>query len=149
MTNMVCWSTQFYSFWTKHKAVLWILSWQMVNSLMYHLTLDPSFVLTVTDRIIPRVILTIEATIAILSTIAGYVADMKYGQYKVLKVSTQFMIAFEFFILLFWILISSIANTTDYKLHKLISCLLISIVGYLVGRSTIHYKYCTVWNRAT
>ncbi len=134
MTNMVCWSTQFYSFWTKHKAVLWILSWQMVNSLMYHLTLDPSFILTITDSIIPRVILTIEATIAILSPIAGYVADMKYGQYKVLKVSTQFMIAFEFFILLFWILISSIANTTDYKLHIFISCLSISIVGYLVGR---------------
>ncbi len=131
---MVCWSTQFYSFWTKHKAVLWILSWQMVNSLMYHLTLDPSFILTVTNSTIASVILTIEATIAILSPIAGYVADMKYGQYKVLKVSTQFMIAFKFFILLFWILISSIANTTEYKLYLLFSGLLISIVGYLVGR---------------
>ncbi len=134
MINMVCWSTQFYSFWTKHKTVLWILSWQMVNNSIYYLILDPAFVITVTNSLFASLLLTIEATIAILSPLAGYLADIKYGQYKVLKVSTQFMIVFEFFILLFWIFISSIANTKDYKLLMLVSFLLISIIGYLAGR---------------
>ncbi len=44
------------------------------------------------------------------------------------------MIAFEFFILLIWILLSSIVNTTDYRFYILISFLSISIIGYLVGR---------------
>ncbi len=131
---MVCWSTKFYSFWTKHKAVLWILSWQMVNSLIYYLILDPAFVLTVTNSISAGLLVTVEAIIAILSPIAGYLADIKYGQYKVLKVSTRFMIAFEFFILLVWIFISSIVYTKDYKYDILVSFLLISIIGYLVGR---------------
>ncbi len=131
---MVCWSTQFYSFWTKHKAVLWILSWQMVNSLIYYLILDLGFVLTVKKSISAGLLVTVEASIAILSPLAGYLADMKYGQYKVLKVSTQFMIVFKFFILLFWILIWSLVNTRDYKFDILVSCLLISIIGYLAGR---------------
>ncbi len=131
---MVCWSTQFYSFWTKHKVVLWILSWQTVNSLIYYLILDPDFVLTVKKSISAGLLVTVEAIIAILSPLAGYLADIKYGQYKVLKVSTQFMIAFEFFILLVWILIWSIVNTRDYKFDIFASCLLISIIGNLVGR---------------
>ncbi len=131
---MVCWSTQFYGFWNKHKVVLWILSWQTVNSLIYYLILDPDFVLTVKKSISAGLLVTVEAIIAILSPLAGYLADIKYGQYKVLKVSTQFMIAFEFFILLVWILIWSIVNTRDYKFDIFASCLLISIIGNLVGR---------------
>ncbi len=131
---MVCRSTQFYSFWTKHKAVLWILSWQMVNSLIYYLILDLDFVLSVKKSISAGLLVTVEASIAILSPLAGYLADMKYGQYKVLKVSTQFMIVFKFFILLFWIFIWSLVNTRDYKFDILASFLLISIIGYLAGR---------------
>ncbi len=73
----------------------------MVNNSIYYLILDPAFVITVTKSLFASLLLTIEATIAILSPLAGYLADIKYGQYKVLKVSTQFMIVFEFFILLF------------------------------------------------
>ncbi len=79
-------------------------------------------------------ILTIKATVSILSPIAGYIADIKYGQYKVLKFSTQFMIAFEFFILTVWILLTSIANTTDYRFSMLVSFLSISMIGYSVAR---------------
>ncbi len=118
----------------------------MVNSLKYPLTLDPSTVLTVTNSNIASAILTIEATIAIPSRIAGYVADLKYGQYKVLKVSTQFMIVLHFTILDF-----DIINSKYYRLQTLyINLLPINFHNRLFSwRSTIHYKYCTVWNRAT
>ena len=44
------------------------------------------------------------------------------------------MIAFQFFILVLWILLSSIVNTTDYKLYLLASSMLISVISYWVGR---------------
>ncbi len=127
---MFCSKIQFTSFWTRHRAVVIILSWHFVNSLMYYLLLDPSSVIIITNSLNASIIL----AISILSPLAGYVADIKYGQYKVLKVSTQFMIAFQFFILVLWILLSSIVNTTDYKLYLLASSMLISVISYWVGR---------------
>ncbi len=106
----------------------------MVNNLMYNTLLQPSYEINIINPSMASVLLAIEATISILSPLAGYIADMKYGQYKVLKVSTQFMISFEFFILLIWILLSSIVNTTDYKLYLLVSSMLISIISYWFGR---------------
>ncbi len=106
----------------------------MVNNLMYNSLLQPSYAINILNPTNASVLLAIEATVSILSPLAGYVADMKYSQYEVLKVSTQFMIAFEFFILVVWILLSSIVNTTDYKLYLLVSSMLISVISYWVGR---------------
>ncbi len=106
----------------------------MVNNLMYNSLLQPSYAINILNSSMASVLLAIEATISILSPLAGYIADIKYGQYKVLKVSSQFMIAFEFFILVVWILLSSIVNTIDYKLYLLVSSMLISIVSYWVAR---------------
>ncbi len=121
-------------FWTRHKAVLLILLWQVANNLMYYIILEPSYVISIAGGFIASIILTIKATVSILSPIAGYIADIKYGQYKVLKFSTQFMLAFEFFILTVWILLTSIANTTDYRFSMLVSFLSISMIGYSVSR---------------
>ena len=134
MTSINSIRTLLYTLWTQHKAVLLILFWHMANILTYSLILEPSAAVTLTDSFTASIILTVEATVSILSPLAGYVADIKYGQYKVLKVSTRFMIAFEFFILLIWIFLSSIVNTMDYTSYILFSIISISVIGYSVAR---------------
>ncbi len=44
------------------------------------------------------------------------------------------MIAFEIFILLIWIFLSSIVNTMDYTSYILFSIISISVIGYSVAR---------------
>ncbi len=134
MANMICWKTQFFSFWTRYKAVLLILSWHTANNLIYYILFEPSSAIEIMNSFNASVLLGIETIIAILSPLAGYVADTKYGQYKVLRVSTQFMIAFESFILLLCVVLSSIVNTTDYKFYILASLISVSVISYWVGR---------------
>ncbi len=134
MTIINCIRTLLYTLWTQHKAVLLILFWHVANNLTYSLILEPFAAVTTMNSFIASMVLTVEATVSILSPLAGYVADIKYGQYKVLKVSTQFMIAFQFFTLLIWILLSSIVNTMDCTFYILIFTITISMIGYWVGR---------------
>ncbi len=108
--------------------------WHFANSLLYYLFLDHSAMSLLMDSQNATECAIVEALLSVFSPLAGLLADVKYGSYKVLKMSTYCMITFEFLTLIVWILMAVIVDSIDYKYYLSLSLLLLSLFCYYLGR---------------
>lgn len=117
-----------------NKTTILILMWQLINDLLFYTFLEASYLSVVMDTRNAILTISAEVVLTVFSPLAGLLADMKYGRYKVLQMSTHFMIAFEILALLSWIVISTITNSTDVKLYLIMLLFVVSLIGYFLGR---------------
>ena len=117
-----------------NKAILIILLWQCVNNLTYYLFLEPSFIVQHIDKKTILGILFMEAILSLFSPLAGVLADVRFGRFKVLKWSTYIMIAFESIDLVCFVVISAVVDTVDLTFYLMIALLLLALLGYFLGR---------------
>ena len=89
------WRTKIQTLCYKHnKAILMILLWHCANSLTYYLLLEPSYLIQKLNRHTAKGMICFE-TILAFSPLAGLLADVVYGRFKVLKCSTYILLASE------------------------------------------------------
>ncbi len=111
-----------------------ILMWHFANSLLYYLFLEQPAVSLLMDSRSAITTAIVEALLSFFSPLAGLLADVKYGSYKVLKISTYCMITFEFLTLIAWILMAVIVDSIDYKYYLSLFLLVLSLACYYLGR---------------
>ena len=119
----------------KHNmAILMILLWQCANNLMYYVLMQPSYTIQNMDTMGAIYFICFEAILSLLSPLAGLLADVVYGRFKVLKRSTYIMLASEILTLVVLVMISAVVDTFNYTYYLLIALLGIAVLGYYLGR---------------
>ena len=119
----------------KHNmAILMILLWQCANNLTYYLLLEPSYLIQKVDRHSVMYFICFEAILSLFSPLAGLLADVVYGRFKVLKRSTYILLASEILSLVVLVMISAVVDTFNYTFYLLIALLGIALLGYYLGR---------------
>ncbi len=108
--------------------------WHFANSLLYYLFLEHSAVSLLMDSKDATKFAIVVAFLSVFSPLAELLADVKYGSYKVLKMSTYCMITFEFLTLIACILMAVIVDSIDYKYNLILSLLGLSLFCYYLGR---------------
>ena len=117
-----------------NKAILIVLLWHCVNNLTYYLFLEPSFIVQHIDRKSVLGIIFMVAILSLFLQLAGVLADVRFGQFKVLKWSTYIMIAFESIDLVCFVVISAVVDTVDFIFYLMIALHMIALSGYVLGR---------------
>ena len=119
----------------KHNmAILMILLWQCANNLMYYMLMRPSYTIHKMDSVGAIYFICFEAILSLLSPLAGLLADVVYGRFKVLKRSTYILLASEILTLVVLVMISAKVDTFHYTNYLLIALLGIALLGYYLGR---------------
>ena len=117
----------------KHKVILIILLWQCVNNMTYYLLLEPSVIIQRMDGRNAIQYICMEAILALFSPLAGLLADVIYGRFKVLKWSTYIMIAFEFLALVFIVIMSVVVDKINYTYYIMVGLLVAALLSYYFG----------------
>ena len=131
---VLSWRTKIQTLCHKHNmAILMILLWHCANSLTY-LLLEPSFLVQKLNTYYIMGAICFEAILALFSPLAGLLADVVYGRFKVLKRSTYILLASEILTLVVLVTISAVADTFHYTFYLLIVLLVIALSGYYLGR---------------
>ena len=115
-------------------AILMILLWQCANNLTYYLLLEPSYLIQKLNRHFVMYFISFEAILSLFSPLAGLLADVVYGHFKVLKHSTYILLASEILSLVVLVMISAEVDTFNYTYYLLIVLLVIALLGYYLGR---------------
>ena len=132
---VLSWRTKIQTLCHKHNmAILMILLWHCANSLTYYLLLEPSFLVQKLNTYYIMGAICFEAILALFSPLAGLLADVVYGRFKVLKRSTYILLASEILTLVVFIMISVVVDTFHYIYYILIALLVIALLGYYLGR---------------
>ena len=132
---VVSWRTKIQTLCYKHnKAILMILLWNCANSLTYYLLLEPSYLIQKLNRHTAMGMICFEAILFLFSPLAGLLADVVYGRFKVLKCSTYILLASEILTLVVLVMISVVVDTFHYTYYLLIELLGIALLGYYLGR---------------
>ena len=117
------------------KAIFLLLLWQFSTSLTYNLFLQPSVYL---QNFPPKVSAGIACLIALLfllfSPLAGFVADVKLGRFKILVCSTYLMVVSTGLILLIFILFAFTVHSYNYYVWTIFISLLPTLLIYITGR---------------
>ena len=134
---VLSWKTLCY----KHnKAILMILLWHCANSLTYYLLLEPSHLIQKLNRHTAMGMICFVAILSRFSPLAGLLADVVYGCFKVLKRSIYILLASEILTLVVLVMISAVADTFNYTFYLLIALLGIALSGYYLGR--VFFSHC-------
>ena len=129
------WRTQIQTLCYKHNiAILMILLWHCANSLTYYLLQELSHLIQKVNRQTAMAMICFEAILALFSPLAGFLADVVYGCFKVLKRSTYILLASEILSLVVLVMISAVVDTFHYTYYLLIALLGIALSGYYLGR---------------
>ena len=132
---VLSWRTKIQNLCYKHnKAILMILLWHCANSLTYYLLLEPSYLIQKLNRRTAMGMICLEAILSLFSPLAGLLADVVYGRFKVLKRSTYILLASEILTLVVLVMISAVVDTFHYSYYLLIALLGITLLGYYLGR---------------
>ena len=67
------------------KPVVLLLIWQFVGTVMYHIMLSPTLLLNKVDTVGTIYVSLGLSVVNFLSPIAGYLGDLKYTRFRVLK----------------------------------------------------------------
>ena len=115
------WTTKIKKLCHKHNmAILMILLWQCSNNLMYYLLMQPSYTIQKMDSMSAIYFICFEAILSLFSPLAGLLADVVYGRFKVLKRSTYILLASEILTLVVLVIISAVVDTFHYIYYILI-----------------------------
>ena len=132
---VLSWRTKIQTLCYKHNmAILMILLWNCANSLTYYLLLEPSYLIQKLMRHYAMGVICFEVILFLFSPLAGLLADVVYGRFKVLKRSTYILLASEILTLVVLVMISAVADTFNYTFYLLIALLGIALSGYYLGR---------------
>ena len=132
---VLSWRTKIQTLCHKHNmAILMILLWHCANSLTYYLLLEPSYLVQNLNTYYIMGAICYEAILALFSLLAGLLADVVYGRFKVLKCSTYILLASEILTLVVSIMMYAVVDTFNYIYYLLIVLLVIALSGYYLGR---------------
>ena len=132
---VLSWRTKIQTLCHKHNmAILMILLWHCANSLTYYLLLEPSYLIQKLNTYYIMGAICFEAILALFSPLAGLLADVVYGRFKVLKRSTYILLVYEILTLVVLVMISAVVDTFNYTYYLLIALLGIALLGYYLGR---------------
>ena len=117
------------------KAIFLLLLWQFSTSLTYNLFLQPSVYL---QNLHPESSAVLACLIALLfllfSPLAGFVADVKFGRFKILVCSSYLMVVSTGLILLIFILLAFTIHSFNYYVFTILISLLATLLIYITGR---------------
>ena len=123
------------SCWRSNKVILLILVWQFSTGLTYSLFLQPPAYLQLLDIRTSAILACVIALIfLVLSPLAGFLADVKFGRFKVLMCSSYFMVVSTSLVLLAGGLIAFTVHTRNYYFYILYALFVFSILAYICGR---------------
>ena len=129
------WRQRIRSGWRSSKVILLILVWQFSTGLTYNLFLQPSAYLHLSDiQTSAMLACGIALIFLVLSPLAGFLADVKFGRFKVLMCSSYFMVVSTSLALLAGGLIAFTVHTLTYYFYIVSALLLFSILVYICGR---------------
>ena len=132
---LLSWRIKIQTLCYKHNmAILMILLWNCASSLTYYLLLEPSYLIQKLMRRYAMGVICFEAILSLFSPLAGLLADVVYGRFKVLKRSTYILLVYEILTLVVLVMISAVVDTFNYTLYLLIALLGIALLGYYLGR---------------
>ena len=118
-----------------NKAILLLLLWQFSTSVLYNLFLKPSAYLHFSNETATAIETSIIAIILLLLTpLASFVADVKFGRFKTLLWSTYIMLASSVCIPLGGILLVYTVRDFNNYFYTLLSFSLIALLAYLCAR---------------
>ena len=121
--------------WRSNKVILLILVWQFSTGLTYNLFLQPPAYLQLLDIQTSAILACIIALLfLVLSPLAGFLADMKFGRFKVLMCSSYFMVVSTSLALLAGGLIGFTVHKINYYFYILYALFIFSMVPYICGR---------------
>ena len=93
---VLSWRTKIQTLCYKHNmAILMILLWHCASNLIYYLLLEPSYIIQKLMRYYAMGVICFEAILFLFSPLAGLLADVVYGRFKVLKRSIYILLASE------------------------------------------------------
>ena len=121
--------------WRSNKVILLILVWQFSTGLTCNLFLQPPAYLQLLDIGTGAILACVVALIfLVLSPLAGFLADVKFGRFKVLTCSRYFMVVSTSLALLAGGLFALTVITFNYYFYILYVLVLFSILAYICGR---------------
>ena len=128
-----------------NKAILLLLLWQFSTSVLYNLFLKPSAYLHFPNETATAIETSIIAIILLLLTpLASFVADVKFGRFKTLLWSTYIMLASSVCILLGGILLVYTVRDFNNYFYALLSFSLIALLAYLCARVFFLLTSCSL-----
>ena len=110
-----------------------IMLWYFVIGIPFSIYLNPLFYLPNTDILISMVITCVVATAFLFSPISGFLADVKFSRFKVLKCSTYIMLAATISLLSFGVMIVYTVHNTGYYLLILKFLSILAVLLYGIG----------------
>ena len=129
------WRLRVRSCWRSNKVILLILVWQFSTGLTYNLFLQPSAYLHLSDiRTSAMLASGIALIFLVLSPLAGFLADVKFGRFKVLMCSSYLMVVSTSLALLAGGLIAFTVHSFNYYFYIVFALALFSILAYTCGR---------------
>ena len=118
-----------------HKAILILLSWEFVTSLMCNLLMKPSAYLHLYTNNVAVFLAGVSAVLfLVLTPLASFVADVKFSRFKTLIWSTYCMIVSSSFTLLSGGIVAFAVSDFSYFSNTILGFLFISTLAYLCGR---------------
>ena len=118
-----------------NKPILLLLLWHFSTGTLYNLFLRPSAYLYFTNETGTGIETSIIAIIfLVLTPLASFVADVKFGRFKTLLWSTYFMLASSVCILLGSILLIYTVRDVNNYFYAMVSFPLIGLLAYLCAR---------------
>ena len=121
--------------WQSNKVILLILAWQFSTGLTYNLFLQPPAYLQLLDiRISTALAFLIALIFLVLSPLAGFLADVKFGRFKVLMCSSYLMVVSTGLALLAGGLIFFTVHTFNYYFYIVFVLTILAILVYTCGR---------------
>ena len=121
--------------WRSNKVILLILVWQFSTGLTYNLFLQPLAYLQLLDVWSSAILACVMALIfLVLSPLAGFLADVKFGRYKVLMCTSYFMVVSTSLVVLAGGLNAFTVHTLNYYFYILCALFIFSMLVYICGR---------------
>ena len=118
-----------------NKTILLLLLWHFSTGILYNLFLRPSVYLHFTNESITGIVTSINAFVfLVLTPLASFVADVKFGRFKTLLWSTYFMLASSVCILLGGILLIYIVRDLNNYFYAMLSFFVIALFAYHCAR---------------
>jgi len=108
--------------------------WQLFTNCFYNIVLrTPRFILNDDNKLSAEFQFAFEGLVFVLSPLAGYVADARYGRVKVLLSGTYMMAVSLFLFITFGLILYSNVHTFNTAAYILLSLLFLSSLLYLIG----------------
>ena len=118
-----------------NKPILLLLLWHFSTGILYNLFLRPSVYLHFTNETVTGIETNIIAIIfLVLTPLASFVADVKFGRFKTLLWNTYFMLVSSVCILLGSILLIYTVRDVNNYFYAMVSFPLIGLLAYFCAR---------------